>query len=939
MSIHLGVMYPMFMQKPAVMKFRNSLLGRMLLLGVVPTVLILLVIIIFTTTKNYSTTLKANEKLLRSIAGKVSTEIERGNTRSVVAVKTMAHAQENGLFGQRAESTVYAKNMLEAFPEFTGTCFAYEPNADQDDLAYLKSEEAKSIPPNSVNENGRFIPYWYRGKTPEDKSTLYLDNLLDMETSLYYQGNKDQFLKHNTSMPMITEPYIYEGKMIMEHTYPIVIDGQFQGVACVDRSLNQILEFVQEIKDREGVDIFLISRLGSFISSTSNSSQQLVTKAIADTGYKDLFGRYYAEKDPDFLELAEDPLDQQEYYFGTALVPTGDWTVIVRKSEDAVLTPIRSELYLQLGFAFAGLFVITFLSFRLARSISARIGNAAEAADALASGGLSKDVDLDRNLDDEIGRMNQSFNRVMEVFRELTEVCVCISEGDFSRSVDVKSDRDILSEAINKMSAKRRQAEEALKSAQQKAEAANQAKSVFISSMSHEIRTPLNAIMGYSQILGRAHGLSDQQKDDVIAIHRSGKHLLSIVNDILDFSKIEAGKMELHLTDFDLESLIQDLFVIFTLRSQEKGLQLNIEGLNKNQKVSVHSDSVKLRQILVNLIGNAVKFTASGTITLTIKNPLEDNDYYFEVRDTGSGIPPEKQASIFKPFQQDEEGVKQGGTGLGLSISRTLLQLLGSDLAMESVSGQGSRFYFTVKLPPAELSEEASNHPYAKVSKLAAGHTVKAILIDDVEANVDVLARVLEEIGAETRGADNGLDGLSLIDQFPADIVFSDYHMQGVDGLEVTRRIKKDYGDRDIKVVMISASVFDHHQQMYSQEGVDGFVGKPFVREEIFEILAQTLDVEYEYEEAPDNRPREQRSLGLDISSVRLPEEMLSAIKAAAQSGRVTKVRELLGNLENEKLITKKLGQHLKNLTDELDLDSVFGIVSKIRAEETAEQV
>ena len=926
------------MQKQAAIKFRNSLLGRMLLLGVVPTILILLVIIIFTTTQNYSTTLKANETLLRNIAGKVSTEIERGNARSVVAAKTMAHAQENGLFGNRVESTAYAKKMLEAFPEFTGTCFCYEPNADQDDQAYVHSEEAKSIPPNSLDKNGRFLPYWYRGKTKEDENQVYLDNLLDMETSLYYQGNKEQFLKYKKSMPMITEPYIYEGKMIMEHTYPIVIDGEFKGVACIDRSLNQILEFVQEIKDREGVDIFLISRLGKFISATSDRSEQLVTKAIAETGYKDLFGKYYTEKAPNLLELAKDPLDQQKYYFGTSLVPTGDWTVIVRKSEEAVLTPIRSDLYLQLGFALVGLFTITFLSFRLARSISRRIGKAAEVADLLASGGLSKDVDLDRNVNDEIGRMNQSFNRVMEVFRELTDVCVCISEGDFSKKVEVKSDRDILSEAINKMSSKRKQAEEELKSAQQKAEAANQAKSVFISSMSHEIRTPLNAIMGYSQILERTRGLTEKQQHDVVAIHRSGKHLLSIVNDILDFSKIEAGKMELHLTNFDLESLIQDLFVVFTMRSQEKGLQLNLEGLKKDEKLFVYSDSVKLRQILMNLIGNAVKFTASGTITLKI-NPLENNDYYFEVRDTGPGIPPEKQASIFKAFQQDEQGIKQGGTGLGLSISKALLQLLGSDLAMESVLEQGSRFYFTLRLPPAKMSEEAENHPYTGVSKLAASHTVRAILIDDVQANLDVLARVLEEVGAECMGADNGSEGLALIDKFSPDIVFSDYHMQGVDGLEVTRRIRKDHGDKNIKVVMISASVFDHHQKMYREEGVDGFVGKPFVREEIFEVLAQLLGVEYEYEEDVDCRPREQRSLGLDISSISLPEELLRTLKAAAQSGQVTKVLELLDYLENENLIATNLIGHLKDLTDALDLNSVFGIVDKIKVVEPSNKL
>jgi len=449
--------------------------------------------------------------------------------------------------------------------------------------------------------------------------------------------------------------------------------------------------------------------------------------------------------------------------------------------------------------------------------------------------------------------------------------------------------------------------------------------------MSHEIRTPLNAIMGYSQILERSQGLTDQQKNDIVAIYRSGKHLLSIINDILDFSKIEAGKMELHLIDFDLESLIQDLFVIFTMRCQEKKLNLNIEGFKKDEKVFVRSDSVKLRQILVNLIGNAVKFTTSGSVTLTV-TPLENDSYYFAVRDTGSGIPLEKQDSIFKAFKQDEEGIKQGGTGLGLSISKTLLQLLGSDLSMDSIPEQGSCFYFTVKLPASKISKDLEENPYTKVRKLAGGHTIRAILIDDIQANVDVLARVLHDIGAESISANNGSEGLALIDEFSPDIVFTDYHMKGMDGLEVTRRIRKEFGNKNIKVVMISASVFDHHQKMYREEGVDGFIGKPFIREEIFELMVQLLNVEYEYSEVTNPRPRAQRSLGLDISSIRLPQELLDDLKNAAQSGRVSKVHELLDYLNNEKLVAKNLIQHLKDLTNNLDLDSVFGIICEIQA-------
>ncbi len=912
-------------------RFTRSILGRMLLLGVAPTVLILLVIIIFTTTRNYNAALIANESLLAGIASKVSTEIERGNTRSVVAAKTMAHAQENGLFGDRIASTAYARKMLIAFPEFTGTCFCYEPNADQNDLAYLASEKGKTITQNALDKNGRFLPYWYRGNTEQDKHKLYVDNLLDMETSLYYQGNKEQFLKHKVSMPMITEPYIYEGKMIMEHTYPIVINDQFKGVACIDRSLNAILAFIEQIKVRDGVDIFVISRMGSFISATSDTKNELVTKPIAQTAYSDLFGRYYQQRNQQHFELAKDPLNHQLHYFGTASVKTGDWTVVVRKSEAAVLSDIKNDVYTQLVFAFVGLLIISILSFRTSRSISRRIGDAAKAADLLASGGLSKDTDLASDVDDEIGQMNNSFNKVMERFWQLTDVCVSISEGDFSKRVEVKSDRDILSEAINSMSRKRQQAEEALKTAQSKAESANTAKSVFISSMSHEIRTPLNAIMGYSQILERSVGLTNQQQLDISAIHRAGKHLLSIVNDILDFSKIEAGKMELHQSDFDLNSLIQDLFVIFTIRCKEKGLKLVIEGLAQNDKIQVNSDSVKLRQILVNLIGNAVKFTEQGTIELRITT-LGNDDYRFDVKDTGPGIPLEKQATIFKAFQQDEEGVKQGGSGLGLTISKTLLQLMHSELEMKSVVDEGSCFFFTVRLPPALELAQAQLGPFAEVSQLKSGHKVKALLIDDVQENLDVLSRVLNEIGVQCQQALNGASGLALINSFKPDLVFSDYHMKGVDGLEVTRRIRKEHADKNIKVVMVSASVFEHHQQMYREEGVDGFVGKPFVREEIYQILAQTLNVEYEYNQRPDQHPQEQHTLGLDISSVSLPQALLSTIIKEVKAGRVTQVKALIVQIESEKLLATSLLEHLKDLSKNLDLDAILLILNKINA-------
>lgn len=909
------------------MKFRHSLRDKMLLFGVAPTIFILLIIIAFTTTQNYSSALQTNEEMIKNLAGKISTEIERGNTRAVITVQAMAYAQENGLFGKRSESNAYARRILSEFPEFTGAYFGYEANADQKDNSYLKTEDAKSIL-EGLNNEGRFIPYWYRGKKESNKNLLFLEPLVDMESSLYYQGVKDLFHEAGEALPMITEPYVYEGKMIVEQTFPIVIDGKFKGIAGVDRALSNIFEFIQEIKNRESVDIFLISRLGKFISVTTEQGKLLVTKSIAKTGYRGLFKRYYENRNSNILELIEDPLDQKKYYFVTSLVPTGNWMVILRKSEEEVLSPIRSGLYYQVLFASIGLLVITLLSLWLAQSISNRIGRAMKAADFLASGGLAKDTDLDSSIKDEIGRMNISFNRVMEKFREITNVSVAIAEGDFSKNVKIRSDKDILSSAINQMSAKRKIAEQELKTAQHKAEAANRAKSIFISSMSHEIRTPLNAIMGYSQILEKDPDLPTNNKTDVSAIYRSGKTLLSIVNDILDFSKIEAGKMELHPHNFDLENLIQDLHVIFEIQCKEKKLGFKVVGIEKKEKILVHGDSGKLRQVLVNLMGNAVKFTKSGKIILTVM-PLRQNTYFFEVADSGQGIPLNKRNSIFKPFQQDEEGVKQGGTGLGLSISKQLLDLMGAEIKMESEKGKGSRFYFTITFHPGKETSKDKVNPYEHAIRLTPKHSVKALLVDDNKTNLDVLSRTLQNIGVETMETDNGAEALKLISKFPPQIVFSDYHMTNMDGLELTKLIKNDTSNKQVKIVMISASVFDHQREMYMKEGVQAFIGKPFIREEILKVLADLLKVEYQYEKDETTSKKDNHDTS-DYSSISLPKPLLLSLKSASQGGMITRLKQILISMENDKSSGSYLVPQLMDMVDQMEFENITKLIDKI---------
>ena len=458
----------------------------------------------------------------------------------------------------------------------------------------------------------------------------------------------------------------------------------------------------------------------------------------------------------------------------------------------------------------------------------------------------------------------------------------------------------------------RRERDEELRRTRDAAEAATRAKSEFLANMSHELRTPLNGVLGYAQLLQRDRTMNAAQREAVEAIGRCGSQLLDLINDVLDLSKIEAGRLDIDEGPADLTQLLTDLKYVVAETAAHKGLTLSMT-LDAEVPRAVIVDGRHLRQVLLNLLGNAVKFTRAGDVRLRIR--AAGGRLEFEVVDTGPGIEPEAITEIFAAFAQTKAGAEAGGTGLGLTISDHLITKMGGALKVESVLGTGSRFSFTLPLVEARVAAitQATDPALPPLdARLAPGQALTALVVDDSTANRRILASLLESAGAQVITATGGLEAIELARTHRPEIVFMDLKMPDLDGLEATRRLVQDPVTSAIPVIAVTASALGDARATARAAGCVDYLSKPIRAQELFGMLRQHLGVRF--------------IGGADLPASDTPGldgarrvDVAAQLRAAAAVGDVTEIHALAGSLMRGSPAESALGERINRLVVDFD--------------------
>ncbi|RRJ84235.1 ATP-binding protein [Aestuariirhabdus litorea] len=784
--------------------------------------------------------------------------------------------------------------LISAFEDdlnITSVWSIWEPDAfDGRDLEYINTP--------AHDATGRFIPAWQ----------LRTNLIVRMPTDHLVNSDLYQRMKRN-HRAVIFEPDRHtdyaDGRLLVSLVVPIMEYDRFLGVVGIDLDSSVLQAQVVRARVNDLGYAGLVSDKGTLFAHSESS---LVGESLAeDPQYRQ--ARSSLLENRSYSEVVYSTELQQEILKIYTPIRVGaaseQWTFVVGVPLDAVLESSRSLSHFTGVIGVATLILMILILSLLLQPVIDPITEMASLLRDLAKGKIRRPRPREEG-GDEVDDMFQSYHQLIAANEEMSRVCEAIAVGDFSQRMSERSDGDLVAQIINDMASRRQLIDMEMRSARQAAEQANRAKSQFLSNMSHELRTPLNGVLGYVQVLLRDQSANPGQRQALRGIENCGQHLLSLINDVLDISKIESGRLELEMGSTRLADLLNSVSDIIRQRCQGKGLEFMME-VAPDLPLTIATDEVKLRQILINLLGNAIKFTERGHVLLRVRECPEQQMLEFSVEDSGVGIPADKLKAIFEPFKQADTGHQSSGTGLGLAISRRLCELMGGRLRVRSQEGRGSCFSFTVPLRELDdqsglqLVDERLQAPHLK-----AGQRVRVLIADDQETNRDILSRLLGEAGFETLQVHNGQQVLDHLESDPLPLVLMDIRMPVMSGTEAARRIRDSKRYPNTRVIAVSASVFPEFVDHLADYGFDDFIAKPFRASELFSKIQKHLGVEYEPLSLPDVEEEVQVPLPV------LPPACFNRLQQAVELGDIEALRqlelELAGMGDAERHFAEKLG-------------------------------